>query len=294
MRAIVIGTVYFTHAMLNELLENKANIVAVVTSSNNVINADYADLAPLCEEYNLPLLRVDDINSESSISWMKSYEPDVIFCLGWSRLIKKQVLNMPTIGVVGYHPAALPKNRGRHPLIWALALGLKETVSTFFFMDEGADSGDIVSQERIEISDTDYASHLYSKMTAIAKKQIVDLYQSLEKGSYNAISQDHSQSNVWRKRGTADGKIDWRMGSTSIYNLVRALSKPYVGSHFVKDMLDVKVWACEKRELPESANIEPGKVLIVDEAGILVKCGVGGILLTNIEPYVDISVGDYL
>ena len=58
--------------------------------------------------------------------------PDIIFCFGWSRLIKEELLKIPKKGVVGYHPAMLPKNRGRHPLIWALALGIKTTGSTFF------------------------------------------------------------------------------------------------------------------------------------------------------------------
>ena len=52
------------------------------------------------------------------------------------------------MGILGYHPSLLPFNRGRHPIIWALALGLKETGSTFFFMDENADTGDIVSQKK--------------------------------------------------------------------------------------------------------------------------------------------------
>ena len=68
------------------------------------------------------------------------------------------------MGVIGYHPAALPKNRGRHPLIWALVLGLKKTASSFFIMDERADSGDVISQEEIIINDDDDASSLYAKM----------------------------------------------------------------------------------------------------------------------------------
>jgi len=59
----------------------------------------------------------------------------------------KESLDLPHLGVIDFHPAALPANRGRHPIIWALVLGLQETASTFFFMDEGADSGDIISQE---------------------------------------------------------------------------------------------------------------------------------------------------
>jgi methionyl-tRNA formyltransferase len=63
------------------------------------------------------------------------------FCLGWSNLLKAEILKAAPLGVIGFHPAALPANRGRHPLIWALGLGLDETATTFFFMDKGADRG---------------------------------------------------------------------------------------------------------------------------------------------------------
>ena len=76
------------------------------------------------------------------------------------------------MGVLGYHPAELPKNRGRHPIIWALVLGLKRTASTFFFMDEGADTGDILSQYKINISKNDNAETLYNRIIEVAMKQV--------------------------------------------------------------------------------------------------------------------------
>ena len=84
------------------------------------------------------LLRyVDDVNSKDNYNWIKSLNPDIIFCFGWSNLLKKDILTLAPMGVLGFHPSKLPQNRGRHPLIWALALGLKKSASTFFFMDEG-------------------------------------------------------------------------------------------------------------------------------------------------------------
>lgn len=78
-----------------------------------------------------------DINDNSSVKFIRECNPDIIYCFGWSQLIKSEILNIPKLGVIGNHPAELPKNRGRHPIIWALALGLKQTASTFFIMNEG-------------------------------------------------------------------------------------------------------------------------------------------------------------
>ena len=172
MRVIFIGTVEFSLHTLQKLIGLNVNLVGVCTKDSSTFNSDYADLRPVCISNSIPFLFVDNINSPNSVKWIKDLNPDVIFCFGWSSLIKKEVLNIAPIGVVGYHPTKLPKNRGRHPLIWALALGLKESASTFFFMDEGVDTGDILSQVDFEISYQDNAQSIYDKVTDIALSQI--------------------------------------------------------------------------------------------------------------------------
>jgi len=195
--------------------------------------------------------------------------------------------------VVGFHPAALPANRGRHPLIWALVLGLEETASTFFFMDQGADSGDILSQRSIRISGDDDAGTLYGKITESALGQLEEFVPTLAAGCFQRIPQDHRKANTWRKRGKKDGKIDWRMSSRSIHNLVRGLARPYVGAHFEIPEGEVIVWKTEMVDgFPE--NMEPGKVLDVDSSGIVVKAGEGAIRITAMEPEVQLEIGAYL
>ena len=201
MKIIFIGAVEFSRSMLETLLENDAQIAGVVTAVDPGINADFADLEPLCKAANIPILHTENINSSESMQWIKRHHPDVIFCMGWSSLIKRELLQLPPMGIVGFHPAHLPKNRGRHPLIWALVLGLQETASTFFIMEEAADSGDILSQEMISISVQDDASSLYEKITATAKQQIACLLTLLASDNYQRIPQDHTKATLWRRRG---------------------------------------------------------------------------------------------
>jgi len=151
MKIVFIGTVQFSLHMLETLLNQQAQVVGVITDCDHGINADYADLKPVCEKHGIEVLLTSNVNASDTIDWVRKLSPDVVFCFGWSHLIKQELLHLPPMGVIGYHPAALPKNRGRHPLIWALILGLNETASTFFFMDEGADSGDIISQTTVPI-----------------------------------------------------------------------------------------------------------------------------------------------
>lgn len=197
------------------------------------------------------------------------------------------------MGVVGFHPSLLPCNRGRHPIIWALALGLKETGSTFFFMDEGADSGDILSQKIVPIDYEDNAQLLYDKITFLALEQIKEFMPELESGNYQRIKQNHSNANNWRKRGMADGKIDFRMSSRAIYNLVRSLTKPYVGAHILFENENVQIWNVKEMDCNLN-NIEPGKVLKIEGKSILIKTYDGAVIIDQHEFNTLPKVGDYL
>jgi len=271
MKIFYIGTVEFSYVALKRLTSLNADIVGVATKRDSAFNADFADLGPLCEENELEFRYIQDINDGDTVEWIKALEPDILFCFGWSSLLKEEVLNSAPMGVIGFHPAELPQNRGRHPVIWALVLGLHKTGSTFFFMDQGADSGDILSQRQVLIGYSDDARSLYNKITQTALDQIQDFLPRLQKGTYPRLPQDHSLANTWRKRGKLDGKIDFRLNSRTVYNLVRALTLPYVGAHLEYEGSEIKIWRVSE-ELICMPNIEPGRILNVRDGAALVKC----------------------
>ena len=293
MRIVFIGTVEFSRRVLERLLAMHAEIVGVCTWQDSKFNADHVDLGAISEAHGLPWFYAKDINSTQALSWIQDKAPDVIFCFGWSRLLKQDLLRLAPWGVVGFYPATLPANSGRHPLIWALVLGLEKTASSFFFMDAGADSGDILSQREIFIEDEDDARTLYDKVTRTALEQIEEFLSQLALGTFRRHKQDQQIANTWRKRGSADEKIDWRMSAHSIHNLVRGLAKPYVGAHFIVDGREIKVWkVAVVSDVPR--NIEPGKILTQTSAGPVVKCGEDAICLLITEPKFEPLVGNYL
>jgi methionyl-tRNA formyltransferase len=175
-----------------------------------------------------------------------------------------------------------------------LALGLAETGSTFFEMAEGADSGPILSQDRIAIAPEDDAATLYSKVEATARRQLRQLIQQLLAGIAKPVPQSEALATHWRKRGKSDGRIDWRMPAVSIHNLVRALVRPYPGAHFDHKNTEVKVW---KTSVGKQGYIdmEPGFVLGLDAERLHVQCGGGSTIhLVAHELRSPVSRGDYL
>ena len=293
-KILFIGTVEFSYKALSTLIENKFEIVGVLSKNESNFNSDYYDLTPLAEDNNIPIIYRTKDNKDEIISFIKSLNPDIIYCFGWSHILTKSILSIPKYGVIGFHPAELPNNRGRHPIIWALFLGLKQTASTFFIMDEGADTGDIISQEKIQIID-DNAFTLYNKIINVALKQIVSFTIELETKEVflNKIKQDKTQGNSWRKRTKQDGKIDFRMTSNAILNLVNALSSPYVGAHVEFQNQDVKIWNV-RDEKSNLSNFEPGKVLEIIGNDIIVKTYDGSIRILDHEFKITPTKGEYL
>jgi len=230
-----IGCVESSLLALNLLLSLKQHnieVVAVITKDKSTFNTDHVDLSGVCKSNHIPYHFEESKNKNASIEFMRNYQPDIIYCFGWSYLLENEFINMSPKGIIGFHPAKLPQNRGRHPIIWALALGLEVTASTFFQMEEGADTGPILSQLDIQISQKDDAKDLYNKILDSMAVQIKDFTLALANGTAEFTSQDHSKATNWRKRTRKDGLIDWRMQAVDIYNLIRALAKPYPGAEF--------------------------------------------------------------
>ena len=292
MKAIFVGAVAFSRRCLQVLVELPVEIDLIVTvdEMKSRRHADYIDLAPLASSHGIPILRVADINSPEVLQRMESEGPDVIFVLGWSQIVSDRLLDIPRLGCIGSHPALLPRNRGRHPIVWALVEGLQETGLTFFFLDEGVDSGDIVWQRSCRIEPEDDAASLYGKIEDLAAVGLQDFVHRVAGGTVCRTPQDDSLATYWRKRNDDDGRIDWSQPAARIRNLVRGLTRPYVGAHAFHFDTRFSVW---RSTIPfgahDQSSVQPGEILDVSEQGILVSTSSVPIQLLELS---DIVPGD--
>ena len=207
-------------------------------------------------------------------------------------IVKKKFLKIAPKGVIGYHPSDLPKNRGRHPIIWSLILGLKNIGSCFFYMDSKADSGRIISKKMIKIQKNYDSNIIYKKLIILGKKQIREIMFKIKNNKLKSFPQNNSQSNSWRKRSEIDGKIDWRMSADSINNLVKALTKPYPGAYFLLKKKKITVWKSEVINL-KTKNFEPGKILEFKK-NLIIKCGNKALKLITFHPKINLKRVKYL
>ena len=298
MRIGFVGCVESSQVALKALVASGMSdyeVVGVITKKKSLFNNDFVDLSHFCDEQSIPYFHYNRHSDDAVERFMRDLKPDVIFCIGWSHLLRTNFLKIANHGVIGFHPAKLPSNRGRHPIIWALVLGLKETASTFFKMEEGADTGPVVSQVDIEIRPNFSARRLYDEILKAVSFQVPRIAGDLVDGSLKYAIQDNSQSNAWRKRTSRDGIIDFRMAAEDIHNLVLALSEPYPGAavNFRDEQYLVWKSALCFEEYPR--NFEPGRVLGVEKDVILLKAaGMSAVYLWQKGLSEQITEGEYL
>lgn len=295
MKALFIGSVQFSAKLLNVIKKNSnIELVGLVTKQKSTFNSDFVDISLEFESSSRPdTFYFKNSNSEEMEKWIADKKPEVIFCLGWSHLLPQSVLNVPQL-TVGYHPASLPANRGRHPIIWALCLGLPETSSTFFEITATADEGDILSQQKVTIKPDDYAADLYERLEDVAEVQLEKLLNDLVQGQLKPIKQDEQHSNYWRKRQKLDGKIDWRMSAKSIYNLIRALAPPYPGAYFTHNEIEFTVLKSQILSGKDFENRIPGEIINILDGKPVIKTGDDLVLLEKLNSNIDLNKGDFL
>jgi methionyl-tRNA formyltransferase len=283
-RIVLAGSVGSSRRILAGLIRHKANLAGVLglhnSKSSNV--SDYSRLDDLARGAGVPYQDFEDINDHQIRKVIQKWAPDLLFVVGLSQLVKEDLLKIPGMGCVGFHPTRLPEGRGRAPVAW-MALENRSGAATFFKMNADADSGPILAQENFNVSQGDYAADIIRKMEEAIDRALDDWLPRLINGEWQPRPQDDSTATFYGRRLPADGLIDWRQTSEEILALIRATSHPHPGAYTYASGTKLIVWKgeCEKR-IPYRGVV--GRILMVDkEKGPLVKTGDGLIWLSDFE-----------
>jgi methionyl-tRNA formyltransferase len=192
-------------------------------------------LDDLAKKYDTPLYKLNHINDMDVAEVLKKYNIDWLFIIGWSQIASKEILGIPKKGIIGAHPTLLPVGRGRAAVPWAIIKGLDKTGVTFFKMDEGVDTGEILDQFEILISSNETATSLYKKVNDAHVDLIKQIWPKLILNSINGIKQDESIATYWEGRTPQDGKLNHIMTLNEVDRLVRATTHPYPGAFLQND-----------------------------------------------------------
>jgi methionyl-tRNA formyltransferase len=231
-----------------------------------------------------------DVNSEETLDAIRALEPELVFVVGWSQLVRDPFIALASEGVFGMHPTLLPRHRGRAPIPWAILTGLARTgVTLFEIVDATADSGAIVGQVEIDIAPDETATTLFARLADAHVQLVRRLVPQLLARTAPRTPQDPSRSSAWPKRTPADGIIDWETRSHYLYDWVRAQTRPYPGAFTFLGDEKVIVWGARPVELAETAPA--GTVVDVRPEGPVVACGEGALVLEEIQASGELALG---
>lgn len=242
-------------------------------------------LEELASEHDLPFFDLSGRERHGLTEVWDTLRPDLALVLKWRTLIGRDIIERTPDGVVVFHASLLPKYRGFAPIPWPLINGESETGLTMFYASEEVDAGDIVHQQRIQISPTDDAASLEQKIASAACSMLSNVLPSLLAGTAPREAQDHAAAtySIWRR--PEDGEIDWSRSSTQIHDLVRGLTFPYPGAFTTLDGKKLTIWSTSIPEFqPRYIGAIPGKVESVGEGRpVRVLTGDGLIELGDVE-----------
>lgn len=274
MRNVLVGAVESTLVTLKTMLNAELPPLALVTLRPELghRHSDFVDLAPTAIAASVPVVFVDNVNSPDSLAQVRGYEPDYIWVVGWSQLCGQDFLAIPRVGTLGYHPALLPKNRGRAVIPWTILQGDNRTGSTLFWIGEGMDDGDIIVQRSLTVAPDESSESLMAKHMAALAPMVESVLRFGQAGAIPAVAQDHAAATYCARRVREDGLIDWHQSAEAIWRLVRAAGRPYPGAFCFLDGVRLTVWAAELNG-PEPVWAQPGQVVSIDDQGPLVQCG---------------------
>jgi len=235
----------------------------------------------LAERHGIPLVKVKNINDPEPVERIRALAPDLVLVIGWTQLVKAEILRAPRYGCIGFHASLLPQYRGRAPINWALINGESRTGNTMMLLEEGVDDGDILAQREIPIGIEDTCATLYEKVAESEFDMLDEVLPLIRAGQMPRRKQDPSRVSVMPKRRPEDGVIDWSRPARRLYDWVRALTHPYPGAFTDLDGRRVFVW---KAALAPDAttNLGPGEVA-VEGARLIAGTGDGYLHLERVQ-----------
>ena len=234
MRIVFMGTPDFAVESLKILVENNYNVVGVITMpdkpSGRGHKLQFSAVKQYAIEKNLPILQPEKLKDENFLEALKALRADVQVVVAF-RMLPEVVWNMPRLGTFNLHASLLPQYRGAAPINWAIINGEKETGATTFFLTHEIDTGKIILQEKISISETDDAGSVHDKLMLIGAEMVRKTIDLLILGETDAIDQSqfiHPETELKAapKIFKDTCKIDFNKSVDDSYNFIRGLS-PY-------------------------------------------------------------------
>lgn len=233
LRIVYMGTPDFAVESLRCLVEGGYNVVGVVTGPDKAVGRHGSVLQPTpvkqyAVEHGLRVLQPEKLKDEAFIEELRSLQADLQIVVAF-RMLPEVVWAMPRLGTFNLHASLLPQYRGAAPINWAVINGDTKTGVTTFFLKHEIDTGAVIRQVRVPISETDCVGDVHDRLMLLGGRVVCETVDAIIDGTAEAIPQEQMITEELRpapKIFKDTCRIEWGRPAKRVYDFIRGLS-PY-------------------------------------------------------------------
>ena len=300
MKIVFMGTPDFSLQPLKSLVEAGHDVSLVLTREDKKRNRGELSPTPvkeLAQELNIPVLTPSKMKDEALIERLKSENADFFVVVAYGKILPKEILDIPKLGCINIHASLLPEYRGAAPIQWSIIDGKKKTGITTMLMDEGLDTGDILKQYELPITDDETGGSLFDKLAILGGEAIADTIANFD--SITPTPQGEATTEYAKMISKQMGEIDFNKSATEIERLIRGMN-PWPSAYTKYEGKVLKIWeaiGCENiSELPNiNLSENYGKIYSINK-DIFIICNnsVLKVLSLQLEGKKRMSAKDFL
>ena len=269
------GSGGFALPSLQALLDSSQQVLALITQPDKPAGRGHELRMPktkaLAIERGIAVHQPLKVRAEAAVDLVRGIAPDVIVVVAYGQIIPASILEVPPRGIVNVHGSLLPRYRGAAPIQWAIARGETETGVTTMLMDVGLDTGPILLQKKIGISEDDTGGTLEAKLALLGAELLLETLSRWELGHLTPIPQNDAKATLAPRIRKEEALVDWSHLATEIHCRVRAFDPWPVAFVPLADGV-LRIWKT-RVAAAGSAEADPGRILGIEREGLIVACG---------------------
>lgn len=276
MRVAFAGTPDFAVPPLAALVQSSHEVVGVLTQPDRPAgrgrNLSASAVKEFARENSLSLAQPQTLRTPEGRAALEAWRPDVLVVVAYGLILPPEALAIPRHGCLNIHASLLPRWRGAAPVQRAILEGDTETGVTIMQMDVGLDTGPILLQRALPISDTDDSVTVLERLATLGAPALLEVLSSIESGSVSARAQPSDGATYAKKIDKSEARIDWRRSASEIDRQIRAF-RPWPIAETTHRGEQVRVHRA--RALADAAVTPrpPGSILGLADDLLLVACG---------------------
>ena len=284
MRVIFMGTPDFAVGTLQAIYEAGHEVCLVVTQPDKPKGRGHAiQFTPVKEyavEKGIEVFQPVKIKEAEAVEKLRSCQADIMVVAAFGQILPKEILNMCPYGCINVHASLLPKYRGAAPIQWVIIDGEKESGVTIMQMNEGLDTGDMISKVIVPIDEKETGGTYHDKLAKAGAKLCIATMEDIASGNITKTPQKDEDSCYAKMLKKELGNIDFTKGAVEIERLIRGLN-PWPSAYTALHGKTLKVWAADVEEKEYEGEI--GAIVAKTKKSLVVKTGKGALAITELQ-----------